>query len=67
MGSRLAGYRALLSRLKQLGYQFSTMTEFIAATTGEDLLGVLIRGHLYVESTLTQLIQGLGGVGQRCR
>lgn len=31
MGSRLAQYRALLNRLKQLGYQFRTMAEFIEA------------------------------------
>ena len=31
MGSRLAEYRALLSHLKQLGYQFRTMAEFVEA------------------------------------
>jgi hypothetical protein len=31
MGSRLAEYSALLARLKELGYRFCTMAEFIAA------------------------------------
>ncbi|HLY04999.1 MAG TPA: hypothetical protein VKR31_04565 [Rhizomicrobium sp.] len=35
MGSRLAGYSALLMRLKQLGYRFCTMAEFLAAETNE--------------------------------
>jgi hypothetical protein len=36
MGSRLAEYSALLTRLKALGYRFCTMTEFVlAADAGE--------------------------------
>jgi hypothetical protein len=36
MGSRLTGYRALLGRLKELGYQFHTMAEFIEEVTRGD-------------------------------
>jgi hypothetical protein len=32
MGSRLGEYRTLLARIKDLGYRFCTMAEFIAAT-----------------------------------
>lgn len=35
MGSRLADYSALLLRLKELGYRFCTMAEFVAASTDE--------------------------------
>lgn len=40
MGSRLAEYRALLSRLKDLGYRFCTMAEFIAAGNRGDQFAV---------------------------